>query len=111
MALPELVKLRAERLLEAYCGIARPRQLADVKLYSIFEGSCIILWLDVAVAGASESDQPLAQLRYHDILSQWTLHYHDDEGRWRLYLNCPPTLDLEKLLEHLDADPLRLFWP
>ena len=36
--------------------------------------------------------------------------YPDRGRRWRFYLNTPPSLDLEKLLRHLDADPLQLFW-
>jgi len=111
MPLPELIMRRAERLLDAYCAVARPHQLDDVRLHVGFEGAAVTLTLDPAHSGALEAVHPLAQLRYHEILGQWTLHYLDDQGRWKLCLNCPPALDLAKLLEHLDADPLRLFWP
>jgi len=111
MSLPELIKRRAERLLDGYCAAPRPHQQLDVRLHSRFEEDGVTIWLDPALCGASETCQPLAQLRYHEVLGQWTLHYRDEEGRWKLYLNCAPSLDLEKLLGQLDSDPLRLFWP
>lgn len=111
MPLPELIRRRAERLLEGYCALPRPHQQPDVRLHFRFASDSVTLWRDTALAGASEVDHPLAQFRYHELLGQWTLHHPDEQGRWKLYLNCAPSLDMEKLLSHLDADPLRVFWP
>ncbi|WP_291316591.1 DUF3024 domain-containing protein [Desulfuromonas sp.] len=53
---------------------------------------------------------PLAQFRFHSELGQWTLHYPGAQNRWHIFLNAGPTLNLERLLRHLDEDPLNLFW-
>jgi len=109
MALPELVQHKAEKSLEHFC--ASCREAGDVvPLRYSFEAEAYIIWQIATRSGAAETDLPVAQLRYHHVLGQWTLHYPGDDGRWRLYLNSGPTLDLDKLLRHLETDPFQTFW-
>ena len=113
MAIPELVLKSAERLLTRYCaGRIPPCPRNQVRVSFQVRDEAITLteerpdlaspgrWLGV----------PVAQFRFHAELLQWTLHYPDHARRWIFYPNVPPTLDLGRLLRHLDADPLHLFW-
>lgn len=112
MSLPELVRKKAEQLFSGYCsGYESGSRRTDLLLNYSWEEDHLTLWGNEGLCGYEEVLIPIAQFRYHDLLGQWTLHYFGDDGRWRLYLNSGPTLDLEKLLEHLEADPLRVFWP
>lgn len=101
MALPELVRRAAEKMLTRYC---RDRSLAcaegAVSLGFEIRGDAITL----------HAGRPVARFRYSHELAQWTLHYPDRSGRWRFYLGIGPSLDLGKLLKHLDEDPTHTFW-
>lgn len=109
MNLPELVGRNAERSLTRFCESNNRGESHLPRLrYSVNEDICI-LWQLASRSGELEREHPLAQLRYHDSLGQWTLHYLDAEGRWRLYLNSGPTLDIDKLLRHLQDDPFQFF--
>lgn len=100
MPIPELVRRAAKKLLTRYCR-ETSRQGDDAPPLA-FEigGDAITL----------HADRPIARFRYCQELGQWTLHYPDREGRWRFYLGIGPSLDLAKLLRHLDADPMGTFW-
>ena len=63
-----------------------------------------------ASENGDEFSVPMARFRFNHELGQWTLHYLDAEQRWRFYLNVAPSLDLGRLLNHLEADPLNIFW-
>ncbi|BCR06948.1 hypothetical protein DESUT3_40170 [Desulfuromonas versatilis] len=113
MALPELVRKSAEKLLDRYCAQKVPEDFGHrLKVIYEIEGDAITL---VAlrfgpVQAGLPQRVPVAQLRYIALLGQWTLHYPSGEQRWVFYQNAPPSLHLGKLLQHLDADPLGLFW-
>lgn len=110
MTLPELVLRKAEKSLALFCK-AKPREGSVVpRLRFSREEQVYILWQIAVRGGEPATDLPVAQLRYHDVLGQWTLHYPGADGHWRLYLNCGPTLDLDKLLHHLKLDPFQTFW-
>jgi len=110
MALPELVQRKAEKSLELFCAERISEETSVPRLRFALDGETYIIWQLAARSGEPEADQPVAQLRYHEVLSQWTLHYPGADGRWRLYLNSGPTLDLDKLLAHLETDPFQTFW-
>jgi len=112
MPLPDLVRRSAEKLLTRYCTERVPPCARDqLRLSFRTRGDQITLF-----AGRTEQAdgkwriRPVARFCFSHELAQWTLHYPDQECRWRFYLNAPPCLDLEKLLRHLDADPLHFFW-
>lgn len=105
VSLPELVQRKADKSLARFC-----RECAVHRLrYSGGDGVYII-WQLATNAGRTAAERPVAQLRYQQQLGQWSLHYCRPDGRWRLYLNSGPTLDLDKLLEHLALDPYQTFW-
>lgn len=113
MSLPELVRLSAEKIFTRYCEEHAPACACDQGRLSFhLQDDHITLFAEQPAASASSEGvvSPLARFRFSHELGQWTLHYPDDERRWRFYLNVGPSLDLGKLLKHLDADPLNLFW-
>lgn len=101
MALPELVHRAAEKAFARYCR-ERVFQGADGPVPITFEveGDTVTLF----------AGRPIARFRYSQDLAQWSLHYPDGSGRWCFYLNAGPSLDVGKLLRHLDDDPTRTFW-
>ncbi len=111
MDLPELLRKRASKLLDAFCARAaddphRPRHLK----YRI-EGQQINLF-EVRRSRREPTQHqqlPLAQLRYSPELNQWTLHHQNGE-HWQLYLNVNPTLEMGKLLKAIEQDPMGHFW-
>ncbi len=64
---------------------------------------------DISAAGDPSARTPVAQLRFSEELGQWTLHVPCGGGRWKFYLNARPTLNIDRLLNHLKEDPLGIF--
>jgi len=113
MALPELLKKRAEKLLGNYCRSRVPSWLKEeLRLSFTIEGDVATVFQERRrCQGTCEWFRfPLAQFRYSDTLTQWTLHHFADNQKWRFYLNANPSLDLSKLIEAVDDDPLGYFW-
>jgi len=110
MPLPELVQRKAKKSLELFCGASRQEGCTTPHWRYSQDDEIFTLWQIAARSGELETDLPIAQFRYHQVLGQWTLHYPCEGGRWRLYLNSGPTLDLDKLLQHLATDPFQTFW-
>jgi Protein of unknown function (DUF3024) len=108
MPLPELVQRKAQKSLGLFCAESGRVESPIPRIRFSQHEAIFALW-QVAI-GSEALDLPVAQLRYHELLGQWTLHYPDVDGRWRFYLNCGPSLDLDKLLQHLKLDPFQTFW-
>ncbi len=112
MTLPELVRRSMEKTLEQYC---RERSSAcpcgGPRLQYLVRDCAVTLVEEEGCAGGGGAGEgrPIAQLRFNAELAQWTLHYPDPSGNWCFYLNASPSLNLEKLLRHLDEDPLHTF--
>ena len=107
--LPQLVRKRAEKLLEEYCrqrtaSLERP----EVKLTCERQDGGYLLLESFVEAGETKL-QPIVSFRYQPELCQWSLHAPHD-GRWRFCSNVPPHLDLAKLLDFVDIDPFKQFW-
>lgn len=110
MSLPKLMRKSAEKALEEFCRHWLPPRPEDAEhLICRLEGEEFTLLAVTRAAGAGILERPLAQLRFHHELGQWSLHYPDEEGHWKLCLNTPPTLHIGKLLAYLEADPLGFF--
>ena len=113
MPLPELLKKRAEKLLDEYCRTRVPSWLKEeMRLdFSIEDNSATVFQERRRCQGSCEWFRfPLAQFRYTSALNQWTLHHYDDNQHWQLYLNVSPSLDLSRLILAVDEDPLGFFW-
>ncbi|MHB1399187.1 MAG: DUF3024 domain-containing protein [Trichloromonadaceae bacterium] len=113
MAIPELVKKSAERLLDKYCVEKIPPCARDqVRLsYRVADDAVTLFEERISYADPTKwLAMGIAQFRFNAELKQWTLHSSDRSNRWHLYLNAGPSLDFGKLLRVLDDDPLRMFW-
>lgn len=111
MSIPELVQRKASRQLDDFVQ----RQNAEGRggdggLTWQQEEEALLLLLRPD-PGASSPPLPLARFCFNTELRQWTLHYRDDQERWRLYLNVGATLDFGKLLQAVERDPFGFFWP
>lgn len=113
MALPELLKKRAEKLLGEYCRTRVPSWLKEeMRLDFVIDGDSVTIFQERRrCQGSCEWFRfPMAQFRYTESLNQWTLHHYDQDQQWRLYLHANPNLDLGKLIQAVDDDPMGFFW-
>lgn len=99
--IPDLVRRRAAGCLDRFCRESRWQEGG--------EGNRLTWEWEDAGAVLLRPDRPIARLTYQEELLQWTLEQRREDG-WRLCLNIQPTLDLERLLMFLEADPFRQFW-
>ena len=113
MSLPELLRRSAEKQLLEFCRSRSDCDPAASRLDFRVEDDHITLYLESGVEGDHPSRvvTPIGRLRFDPYLNQWTLHYPISGDRWSFYLNAGPSLDLGKLLQHIDRDPLHVFWP
>ncbi|MGV8891571.1 MAG: DUF3024 domain-containing protein [Burkholderiaceae bacterium] len=50
----------------------------------------------------------IAQIEFDEVTQQWNLYYRDhDKNNWLLFM-C--TAQLDRLMDSLNEDPLRVFW-
>jgi len=114
MELPELLRKSADKLLTNFCAThPSSEQHGHSRLIYRLSGSrATLIEEQYCCPGRRQRTvRPIAQFRYHRELTQWSLHYYlGDRRAWAFYLNCGPSLDLAKILRHVDADPLRVFW-
>lgn len=114
MELPELLRKSVDKLLDAYCATHLSAGLPGHSrlTYRISGSRATLIEEEFSCPGCHRRTvRPVAQFRYHQELTQWSLHYYLGERRaWAFYLNCGPSLNLAKILHHVDADPLRMFW-
>ena len=113
MAIPELSRKTAERLLDKYCAEKIPPCARDqMRLsYRVLDDAVTLFEERISFSDPSKwLAMAVAQFRFNPDLNQWTLHYSDRSNRWHFYLNAAPSLDFSKLLQALDNDPLGMFW-
>lgn len=111
MSIPELVQHKASRQLDEFVRrLTAEGRGGDRGLTWRLESECLLLLL-LPPDGSDVSCLPLARFCFNAELRQWTLHYHDEQDRWRLYLNVGATLDFAKLLQAVEQDPFGFFWP
>lgn len=113
MGLPNLVKLLVEKRLSAYCAKKVPPRFSDkLKIGFRFRGNNVTLfesrpfyadpqqWVEIVVA----------QFRFDESTSLWTLYWPDRNSRWNYYVDLDPSRKFEKLLKEVDDDPTGIFW-
>jgi Protein of unknown function (DUF3024) len=113
MALPQLLKKSADKLLTQYCAghDSRCGQHSTRLNYCISDNRVTLLEEQQGCPMQERRPaRPVAQFRYQQNLMQWSLHYFSLSSTWVFYLNCGPSLDLSKILRHVDADPFGMFW-
>lgn len=113
MELPELLRKSVDKLLATYCAARLPADLHGHArlIYRLSGCRATLIEEQLSCPGCRRTVRPVAQFRYHRELTQWSLHYYQGERRtWAFYLNCGPCLNLAKILRHVEADPLHMFW-
>jgi hypothetical protein len=103
-ALPELLQRRATKLLDSFCAEAARHPQEPRRLDYRIEGEQLSLFETLRSCCGNHQQVPIARIRFHPQLNQWTLHHRQGE-RWPLYLNVTPSLDLGKLLTAIRQDP------
>jgi hypothetical protein len=113
MALPILQRQLAEKLLRSFCDKRVPMQYrTEARLDFKVRGNSVTLvesrpgifvadpWLDMSIA----------QFRYDESQSTWTLYWADRNAKWHIYMDCDPSRDLAELLEEVGEDPTGIFF-
>lgn len=111
MPLPELIRRNAQKLLSEFCDRPIPApEGEEARLRFTLEEEGAVLCEERRLAPLDVwTTRPLARFVYNPELAQWTLHYVGPSGRWHFYLNAAPSLDLAKLLRHVESDPFGHF--
>ena len=115
MALPEFVRRRAEQEIRAYCELRNPAEMRDeMRLEYELRGNSITIVDRRAPwepgTGPEWTSLDLAQLRYDESSSAWTLWWKRADGRWYRYQDAGPTGDLSELIRTIDEDIDGVFW-
>lgn len=114
MPLPELLRKFAEKLLTEYCDNREPCCEQNHTRLTFRIGGNRVTLIEERWAYLEQGRwliRPVAQFRYNSDMAQWSLHYfNSNQKAWVFYLNYGPCLDLAKILKHVDADPLSMFW-
>ena len=113
MALPDLVREKANWLLARYCARRVPVHLGSrLRLQYRFRGNMVTIF-ERRPAFRSPGEwtrSAVAQFRFDPVTSLWTLYCRDRNTRWHRYAPAAASLDLRELLGEVDADPTGIFW-
>jgi hypothetical protein len=109
MPLPVLVRKQAEMAFVQFCA-ARLSSRGGVLTHAA-EGACFTLFEIGEISSEATDRVAVARFCYSEQLGQWTVHCPDTERQWRFYPNAGPSLNLHKLLRHVEEDPFGAFWP
>lgn len=109
--LPEFLARKAAQRLDGFCRKAAEDQYRPRLLQYRIDGRRITLFELRRLRRHPDEHRelPMAQIRYTPELQQWSLHYQQGDY-WQLYLNVNPTLELDKLLNAIQQDPMGYFW-
>ncbi len=113
MAIPELTRRRAEKLLQELIERRVPERLRDEIRMSVgVRGNSVTLCEHRPVWREPDqwTDGKTAQFRYNSTSGKWTLYWSDRHGRWLLYEGKRPVADIAALIREVDEDPLGAFW-
>lgn len=113
VALPELIRQRVEQQLTAYCDRKVPKHVRhQVRLAFDFRGNNVTLYEEREAISkpGSWTRMPIAQFRFNEKASVWSLYCADRSDRWHIYRHAEPVKDIGALLQALDADTTGIFW-
>lgn len=113
MAIPDLYRTQAERLLTVFCEERIPEGARDqLRLSHDWRGNSVTLkehrpvWNDPS----RWSESVVAQFRFNATSMHWQLYCADRNSRWHPYDHVEPSLDFAELLREVDSDPTGIFW-
>jgi len=114
MPLPEFVKSLAEKKIGVFCDKRiSPELRHEVNLSCKFRGNAVTLFENRVPWHPEMKDwtsRPIAQVRYDNKQSSWSLYYPDRNSKWHEYCDIRPTQNLDKILIEIDTDPTGIFW-
>lgn len=113
VALSEITRKQAEKILTAYCSERLSAYLPDeMRLGFGFRGSNVTLHEERTALGKSGTwiRIPVAQFRFNHLSKQWALYYPDRNSKWHEYEFIEPTRKFETLLKEVQEDPTGIFW-
>lgn len=112
MALPEIVRYKAEKELTRYCKERVPLHERDsYKLSFSIRGNSVTLFEEQPgfVCEEKWTKFAVAQFRFSDD-NKWALYSRDRRDRWNEYCQLDPSIEICDLLTEVDADPTGIFW-
>jgi len=105
----DLIHRSAEKLLDNFCHhrVVRPeRPRGRLTWERLKDGYQLV---EQSFDGRSLRQDAIARFIYLPELRQWTLH-QQAQDHWQFCTNVSPNLNLQKLLDFVDADPFGQFW-
>lgn len=116
MALQELVRRRAEKVLDGFCSDRVPAHLRDeIRIEYEFRGNSVTIVerrvpSHPAREGQPWTRMPIAQFRSDLGTGRWTLYWPGRNNRWHVDDDIDPASDLPPLLAEVDRDPTGIYW-
>lgn len=112
MEFDELSKKRITKTIEDYCEKRIPAHLRNqLKVNYTIRGNSVTLFESRPFYKDSKKwiDVPIAQLRFEQKSSLWTLYWQRSNGRWLLYDDVQPSKDINELITEIYKDPYGAF--
>jgi len=113
MAFGPIELKRIEQTVGELCRKRSPAHLKDqVRLEYVVKGHDVVIyerrprWNNPKEWG----DSPVAKLKFARTAKQWRLYWQRADLKWHEYQRCSGSVDLEKLVQEIDADPLACFF-
>jgi hypothetical protein len=113
VAIPELTRKAAEKLVAESCESRVPAHLRDeIRINHKVRGNYITIYehRPLFMGQGEWTSMAVAQFRYAPETQRWTLYCADRNLRWHRYLDLDPDPSLEPLLKEVDDDPTGIFW-
>ena len=113
MAIPELTRRRAEKLLQQLIERRIPPRVRDqIRMSVEVRGNNVTLFEHRPVWRMPDewTNGKTAQFRYNPATDRWTLYWSNRHGRWLLYEDTRPVADIAPLIREVDEDPVGAFW-
>jgi len=113
MAIPELTRRRAEKLLQELIDRRVPMRFRDqIRMSVEVRGNNVTLFEDRPVwrMPGQWTHGKIAQFRYDPKTERWTLYWSNRHGKSLLYEGKRPAADIATLVREVDADPHGAFF-
>jgi hypothetical protein len=113
MAIPELIRRRAEQLLQQLIDRRVPTHVRnEIRMSVETRGNNVTLFEHRPVWRMPDqwTNGKVAQFRYDSDANRWTLYWSDRHGRWLRNEPKRQADDIATLIHEVDKDPAGAFW-
>ncbi len=113
MPLSEFELKRIEKLFSGFCQERVPPELHDqIRIEFRIKGDVVTLYESRPHYRDNTTwfSTSIARFNKNPDTEIWQLYYADRNDKWRIYEECPPNRDIEKLLTEVKNDPTCIFW-